>query len=391
MRALVGALVVVASVVAALALYARIGDRTEVLAVARDVLAGEQITDADLEVVSISSDDAIPTVPASQRSSDRRSVRPRPPAGRFAAVADSVQPRPLVDPERVLMSVVVPVGLVPGRASRAVPRRARRDPADVWRRPPAAGTRRGHRRRRAAQPRRDRRFGRRRSGNDRPGRRGAAGVRRRRRRGRGGERRRARRVGAVPGRAGRLQGRPSRRPMPHGGRWRHGDDDGCRRCPADSEPRRPDDDPDGALRRRRARRDDDRRRVRGRRLVRVDDDVRAAGGDVAGRLPDAAGRVRPVGRRRRGLGAVADVAGLVDSGVGARPLVGRRSPTTLSSCRRACASMVAPARAAQAHTAVSEAARGFAGAAGGDARRRHRRRLRPGRRSIAPRGRRPAH
>ena len=68
MRALAGALIVVASVVAALALYTRIGNRTDVLAVSRDVLAGEQITDADLEVVSMSSDDGIPTIPASQRS-----------------------------------------------------------------------------------------------------------------------------------------------------------------------------------------------------------------------------------------------------------------------------------------------------------------------------------
>ena len=47
MRALAGALIVIASVVAALALYTGIGERTEVLAVSRDVLAGEQITDAD--------------------------------------------------------------------------------------------------------------------------------------------------------------------------------------------------------------------------------------------------------------------------------------------------------------------------------------------------------
>jgi hypothetical protein len=113
MRALVGALVVVASVVAALALFTRIGDRTEVLAVARDVLAGEQITDADLEVVSISSDDAIPTVPASQRAAIvGQYARVRLLAGSLVA-GESVQPDPLVDPDRVLMSVVVPVGLVP--------------------------------------------------------------------------------------------------------------------------------------------------------------------------------------------------------------------------------------------------------------------------------------
>jgi hypothetical protein len=113
MRALVGALVVVASVVAALALYARIGDRTEVLAVARDVLAGEQISDADIEVVSMSSDDAIPTVPATQRSTIvGQYARVRLLAGSLLS-SDNVQPLPLVDPERVLMSVVVPVGLVP--------------------------------------------------------------------------------------------------------------------------------------------------------------------------------------------------------------------------------------------------------------------------------------
>ena len=113
MRALAGALVVVASVVAALAIYTRIGDRTEVLALSRDVLAGQQIDDADLEVVSMSSDDAIPTIPASQRAAIvGQYARVRLLAGSLLA-ADSVQPRPIVDPERVLMSVVVPVGLVP--------------------------------------------------------------------------------------------------------------------------------------------------------------------------------------------------------------------------------------------------------------------------------------
>ncbi len=113
MRALAGALVVVTSVVAALAIYARIGDRAEVLAVSRDVLAGEQIVDDDLEVVSLSSDDRIPTVPASQRSAIvGQYARVRLLAGSLLA-ADSVQSRPIVDPDRVLMSVVVPVGLVP--------------------------------------------------------------------------------------------------------------------------------------------------------------------------------------------------------------------------------------------------------------------------------------
>ena len=67
-RALAGTFLVVASVVAAITLYSRLGDRTEVLAVNRTVLAGEQITGADLEIVSISSDDHIAFRPASDRS-----------------------------------------------------------------------------------------------------------------------------------------------------------------------------------------------------------------------------------------------------------------------------------------------------------------------------------
>jgi hypothetical protein len=113
MRVLVGTLIVVASVIAALALYARVGDRTEVLAVSRDVLAGEQLTAADLEVVAFSSDDAIPTVPATQRAAVAgQYARVRLVAGSLLSF-DSVQPRPIVDPDRVLMSVVVPAGLVP--------------------------------------------------------------------------------------------------------------------------------------------------------------------------------------------------------------------------------------------------------------------------------------
>lgn len=112
-RALFGLLLVLAAVVAALAIYTRIGDRHEVLAVTRTVLAGEQLTDADLRVVSISSDDSIPWVSASARGSL---------VGQYAKVrmvegsllvAESVQARPLVDPSKVLMSVEVPVARVP--------------------------------------------------------------------------------------------------------------------------------------------------------------------------------------------------------------------------------------------------------------------------------------
>ena len=113
MRALAGAFLVVASVVAAITLYSRLGDRTEVLAVNRTVLAGEQITGADLEIVSISSDDHIAFRPASDRSlviGQYARVRL---AADSLLVDDSLQPQPLVDPDRVLMSVEVPAGQVP--------------------------------------------------------------------------------------------------------------------------------------------------------------------------------------------------------------------------------------------------------------------------------------
>ena len=113
MRAVVGAMIVVASVVAALAIYTRIGDRKEVLAVRNGVLAGERITDEHLQVVSISSDDSFPSIPAA----DRALVVGQYAKVRLAAgallVSDAIQPDELVDPERVRINVVVPVGLVP--------------------------------------------------------------------------------------------------------------------------------------------------------------------------------------------------------------------------------------------------------------------------------------
>jgi hypothetical protein len=113
MRALVGAMIVVASVVAALAIYTRIGDRKEVLAVRNGVLAGERITDENLQVVSISSDDSFPSIPAA----DRALVVGQYAKVRLAAgallVSDAIQPEELVNPERVRINVVVPVGLVP--------------------------------------------------------------------------------------------------------------------------------------------------------------------------------------------------------------------------------------------------------------------------------------
>ena len=112
-RAFVGALVVVAAVVAALALYSRIGDRREVLMVTRTVLAGEQLSDSDLRVVSVGSDADFAGVSAA----DREAV-----VGQFARVrlasnsllvGDQLQPTRLVSEGRVLASVTVPLGEVP--------------------------------------------------------------------------------------------------------------------------------------------------------------------------------------------------------------------------------------------------------------------------------------
>ena len=113
MRALVGAMTVVASVVAALAIYTKVGDRKEILAVRNGVLAGELITGDNLQVVSISSDDSFPSIPAS----DRALVVGQYAKVRLAAgallVADAIQPAELVNPERVRINVVVSAGLVP--------------------------------------------------------------------------------------------------------------------------------------------------------------------------------------------------------------------------------------------------------------------------------------
>ena len=112
-RALFGLLLVAGCVVVVLVVYSRIGDRREVLAVNRTVLAGEQLSDADLRVVSISSDDDFPSMPASARTSIVGQYAKVRLAEGALLVADSVQGRPLVDPSKVLMSVSVPLAGVP--------------------------------------------------------------------------------------------------------------------------------------------------------------------------------------------------------------------------------------------------------------------------------------
>lgn len=112
-RAVMALLLVVASVVAALTVFTRIGDRSEVLVATRTVLAGQQVTEADFRVVSISTDDELATIPASQwQLLVGQYARVRIEAGAVVAGA-ALQPDRLVSEGRVLMSVLVPAGEVP--------------------------------------------------------------------------------------------------------------------------------------------------------------------------------------------------------------------------------------------------------------------------------------
>lgn len=113
MRALVGALLVVASVVIAIAIYTKVGDRTDYLALDRSVLAGEQISDDDLRVVSLSTDDDLNAVPASARATViGQYARYRLRVGSLIGSED-VQATPLVTPGRALMSIAVVASDVP--------------------------------------------------------------------------------------------------------------------------------------------------------------------------------------------------------------------------------------------------------------------------------------
>lgn len=112
-RAILALLLVVASVVAALTVFTRIGDRTDVLVTTRTVLAGEQLVATDFRVVSISTEDELATVSAANRDVL---------VGQYAKVriesgvlvtSGALQTEPLVSADRVLMSVLVPAGEVP--------------------------------------------------------------------------------------------------------------------------------------------------------------------------------------------------------------------------------------------------------------------------------------
>ena len=74
-RMILALLLVVGSITVALTIYVRIGNRQEVLAATRTVLAGEQLAMSDFRVVSISTDDDIAAVAADRSRTPRRSVR----------------------------------------------------------------------------------------------------------------------------------------------------------------------------------------------------------------------------------------------------------------------------------------------------------------------------
>jgi len=106
-------MMVVASVVAAIAIYARLGDRTEYLELAQSVLAGEQITEADLQVHALSSDGPVDAIPASARATVvGQYARYRLRAGSFLGEED-IQPTPLVTPGSAAMSVAILASEIP--------------------------------------------------------------------------------------------------------------------------------------------------------------------------------------------------------------------------------------------------------------------------------------
>jgi hypothetical protein len=112
-RAAIGILLMVASVLTALAIYQRVGHRRNVLVLTRNVLAGEQVKADDLKPVAVSTDAELRVVDATSAPAM---------VGRFAKVrmlegslliADSLQDRPLVTDGKAVTAVTVPSTGVP--------------------------------------------------------------------------------------------------------------------------------------------------------------------------------------------------------------------------------------------------------------------------------------
>lgn len=112
-RVAAAVLLLVGSVVAALTVYVRIGDRHDVLMLTRDVLAGAQLQPGDIATVAISADDGLRVVAAASAPVVvGQYAKVRMLAGSLLA-ADSLQPGPLVDPGKAVMSVPVPASATP--------------------------------------------------------------------------------------------------------------------------------------------------------------------------------------------------------------------------------------------------------------------------------------
>ncbi len=94
-----GLLLVVGCGAGMAALYAGAGERTEVLAVAREVPAGARVSDADLKVVRVGADSSLQLLPTS--------LRPRV-VGRLARVG--LVPGALLTPAHLAQGEVVPAG-----------------------------------------------------------------------------------------------------------------------------------------------------------------------------------------------------------------------------------------------------------------------------------------
>jgi hypothetical protein len=116
-RLLIAAAAMVTAVALSVSVYSKIGHRRDVLMMTRDVMAGEQLRDTDVGLVSLSSDDSLAVAPVGF-----------PVAGQYAKVRmlrgtllapGSLQLQPLVDPARAVValpitSTQVPVGLREG-------------------------------------------------------------------------------------------------------------------------------------------------------------------------------------------------------------------------------------------------------------------------------------
>ena len=112
-RLLLALSLMVVAVVFALAMFLRVGHRHEVLVLTRDVLAGERLTDADVQPVAIAADDTLRATLATARGSV---------VGQYAKVRmvhgsllveDSLQAAPLVDAGKAVVSLPVTATQVP--------------------------------------------------------------------------------------------------------------------------------------------------------------------------------------------------------------------------------------------------------------------------------------